>query len=142
MSVISDMKTLKISHKLSQRLLITPQLRQALYLLQLPPLKEIADKTHLHLSTVARITANKYIAAPLGTYYLKNLFGRKFESNKQIPVSDKNILSKIQHIIFKEHKENPLTYQIIANTLNKEGIRISRRTIAKYRDKLKIPPPI
>ena len=103
-------------------------------------LKEIADKTHLHLSTVARITANKYIAAPLGTYYLKNLFGRKFESNKQIPVSDKNILSKIQYIILKEHKEKPLADQIIANILNKEGIRISRRTIAKYRDKLKIAP--
>jgi len=103
-------------------------------------LREIAGKTHLHLSTVARITANKYIATPLGTFSLKNLLGRMIKSGRRIPVSNKYILSKMQHFILREPKEKPLTDQMIADIFSKGGIRISRRTIAKYRDNLKILP--
>jgi len=103
-------------------------------------LKEIADKTNLHLSTVARIVANKYIATPERTFRLKDLFGGSIKSDRSAPVSNKYILSKIQNIILLENKEKPFTDRTITDTLNKEGFRISRRTIAKYRDKLKIPP--
>lgn len=103
-------------------------------------LKEIADRTHLHLSTVARIVANKYIAVPQKTFCLKDLFGRLIKSDRTIPVSNKYILSKIQNIILLKNKEKPITDQTISNILTKEGIKISRRTIAKYRNKLKIPP--
>ncbi|MFH1478562.1 MAG: RNA polymerase factor sigma-54 [Candidatus Omnitrophota bacterium] len=103
-------------------------------------LKDIADRTHLHLSTVARIVANKYIATPQRTFCLKDLFGRLIKSDRTVPVSNKYILSKIQNIILLENKGKPITDQTISNILSKKGIKISRRTIAKYRDKLKILP--
>lgn len=103
-------------------------------------LKEIASKSGLHLSTVARIVANKYVSTPHGTVQLKEFFGTKYISKEGKLYSDKNISAKIKTIIYRENKGKPLPDQAISAVLGDEGIKVSRRTVAKYRDKLKIPP--
>jgi len=101
-------------------------------------LKVIAQKTGLHLSTVGRIVAHKYISAPRGTIKLKDLFSVKYRSKDGKLVSAKHIAAKIKDITASA--KIPFTDQKIADTLQKEGIIISRRTVAKYRNKLRIPP--
>lgn len=102
-------------------------------------LKDIAHKTGLHLSTVARIVSHKYIATPQGTIRAKDLFGPKLYLNKGGATSRKIVLSRIQKIVL-DNKQTRLSDQAIAEALHKEGIRISRRTVTKYRNLLKIPP--
>ncbi|MDP2938168.1 MAG: RNA polymerase factor sigma-54 [Candidatus Omnitrophota bacterium] len=102
-------------------------------------LKDIAHKTGLHLSTVARIASNKYIATPQGTLRIKDLFSPKLTLNKGGSISRKNVLSRIKNIVCID-KQKPLFDQAIADILRKNGINISRRTVTKYRNLLKIPP--
>jgi len=101
-------------------------------------LKDIAQKTDLHLSTVGRIVMNKYASTPQGTIRLKELFSAEYHSQNGVSISGKNIAAKIKNITVSS--TNPLTDQKIADMLQKEGICISRRTVAKYRNKLRIPP--
>lgn len=102
-------------------------------------LKDIAHKTGLHLSTVARIVSYKYIATSQGTIRAKDLFGPKLSLNKGRAVSRKNVLFKIQNIIL-HNRQARLSDQNIAEILQRENIVISRRTVTKYRNLLKIPP--
>ena len=102
-------------------------------------LKDITHRTGLHLSTVARIVSHKYIATPQGTLRIKDLFSPKLTLNKGGSISQKNILSRIKNIICNS-KQKPLSDQAIADMLRKDGINISRRTVTKYRNLLKIPP--
>lgn len=103
-------------------------------------LKDIATKTGLHLSTVGRIVSNKYIATPQGTIKAKDLFSSKITLGKNGEISSKSILAKIKNIILAENKQKPLTDQALSVILGDESVKISRRTIAKYRNKLRIPP--
>ena len=102
-------------------------------------LTEIAKISSLHHSTISRIVANKYALTSQGTIKIKDLFSGKYELSDGSAISSKNILSKIQRIIIKGNKKIPLTDKAIADILQKDGIRISRRTVAKYRKKLNIP---
>ena len=102
-------------------------------------LNQVAEKTHLHLSTVSRLISNKYAATPQGTYSLKSFFSGKFQTRHGEPASSRNIFSRIQQFLSNEENEKPLTDQMIAESLRQEGISISRRTVAKYRSRLKIP---
>lgn len=102
-------------------------------------LKDIADKTGLHISTIGRIASNKYIATPQGTLRIKDLFSPKISLDKGGSISQKNILSRIKNIICNS-KQKPLSDQAIADMLRKDGINISRRTVTKYRNLLKILP--
>lgn len=101
-------------------------------------LKDIAQKTNLHLSTVGRIVRNKYASTPQGTVKLKDLFSTKYHAQNGNSISGKNIAAKIKNIATSTNK--PLTDQEIAGILQKGGILISRRTVTKYRNKLRIPP--
>lgn len=101
-------------------------------------LVEVAKISGLHHSTVSRIVSNKYASTPQGTIKIKDLFSGKYKLSNGSFISNKNILSKIQHIITKS-KKIPLTDKAIADILQKDGIRISRRAVAKYRKKLNIP---
>lgn len=103
-------------------------------------LTEIAKISGLHHSTVSRIVANKYAFTPQGTIKIKDLFSGKYKLSNGSVISSKNILSKIQCIIIKGNKKIPLTDKAITDILRKDGIQISRRTIAKYRSILKISP--
>lgn len=102
-------------------------------------LKDIADKTGLHISTIARIVSHKYIATPQGTMRAKDLFGPKLSLNKGGATSRRNVLSRIQKIVL-DNRQTRLSDQAIADMLRKDGINISRRTVTKYRNLLKILP--
>lgn len=101
-------------------------------------LEDIARKTGLHISTVGRIVKDKYISTPRGAIKLKELFSTKHYSKHGNPISAGNIAAKLKKIISRA--KTPLTDREIAGILQKEGIPVSRRTVAKYRDKLRIRP--
>jgi len=105
----------------------------------LKPLKlaDIATELGIHESTVSRITSNKYILTKNGFINLKEFFSNKVDSNKNF--SSVSIRSIIKELIQNEDKRTPLSDQDILDILKRKGINIARRTIAKYRNILKIP---
>ena len=103
-------------------------------------LKDVPEQLGFHESTISRATSNKYIQTPHGLYHIKNLFTTGIRKNNSVEaessISNKR---KNQNVIDKEDKENPISDQIIVTLLQKEGIQISRRTVAKYREEAGIP---
>ena len=103
-------------------------------------MKEVADELEIHESTVSRTVKDKYVQAPFGTVEMREFFSASLQSLTNDDVSAKEAKSAIQALIQAENKKKPLSDQEIADTLNKEKhIVLSRRTVAKYRDQLKIP---
>lgn len=102
-------------------------------------LKDIAEMTNLDISTCSRVVKGKYVQSSVGIHELKYFFSEGLETESGIEVSNKNVKVKIQELIAKEDKNNPLTDDLICDILKKEGIKIARRTVAKYRDMLNIP---
>jgi len=101
-------------------------------------LKDIADDIKMHESTISRATNGKYVQTPRGLYELKYFFTSRlagFEGD----ISSTSIKATIKEIIASENTKKPLSDQQISETLIKKGYKISRRTIAKYRDELSIP---
>ena len=104
-------------------------------------LQDIAETVGVAISTVQRVTAGKYIQTPRGVFELKSLFSQRIASNDgSDDVSAKSVKDRMQKLIDDEDSHKPLSDQKITDILNKEGIAISRRAIAKYRDELQIPP--
>lgn len=103
-------------------------------------LREVAHEIGLHESTVSRITNNKYIQTPFGTFELKKLFSSKLPTADGGIISQSTVKSLLIAYINQEKKEKPYTDQKITDYFNQiHGIEISRRTIAKYREELNIP---
>ncbi|SCZ03662.1 RNA polymerase factor sigma-54 [Alkaliphilus peptidifermentans] len=102
-------------------------------------LKEVADIIEVHESTVSRATTGKYIETPVGTFELKYFFSSGIEGSDGEGVSSESIKSFIRDIIDKENTKKPLSDNKIADILTEQGMPISRRTVAKYRDDLMIP---
>ncbi|WP_039856404.1 RNA polymerase factor sigma-54 [Peptoniphilus sp. oral taxon 386] len=102
-------------------------------------LSDIANALNISESTVSRATKNKYLECSFGVFPLKYFFTKplKFSTGK---VSRDYIMKKIEDIILNEDSKNPLSDKAITDMLNKTGIEIKRRTVAKYRDELKIAP--
>ncbi len=106
-------------------------------------LKQVADMVEVHESTVSRATSNKYIQTPQGLYELKYFFSSGVNSYANSEkVSSKSIKRQIQDLIEKEDSANPLSDQQLVEMLKGNGIRISRRTVAKYRQELNIPSTV
>lgn len=105
----------------------------------LKPLKlsDIASQLDIHESTVSRITSNKYISTPRGMINMKSLFDNR--ANPESKESSTAVQDIIKETIDNEVKSSPLTDEGIKISLKKKGIAIARRTIAKYRNILKIP---
>ncbi len=101
-------------------------------------LKDIADEVGLHESTVSRIISGKYAQTPVGVIPLKAFFSRSLSSDSG-EVSTEKIKLMIKEIIENEDKRKPLSDETIAKILQNKGINIARRTVAKYRQELKIP---
>ena len=102
-------------------------------------LKKIALDLELHESTISRISTNKFISTPHGIYELKFFFNsslRKDNGN----VSSRSLLNKINFLVNNENPQKPYSDSEICKMLNDDGIEIARRTVAKYRIKLKILP--
>lgn len=102
-------------------------------------LKNIADKVGVDISTVSRVTSNKYVDTPFGIILLKNLFTEGIINNDGEVISNRVIQSAIEGVIEIEDKSNPYTDQQLVAILANKGINVARRTIAKYREQLQIP---
>lgn len=100
-------------------------------------LREVADAIGMHESTVSRITTGKYIQTPRGTFELKRLFAVRLEGAE---VSGAAVKAMVKRLIDAEPVHAPLADETIAGLLARQGIRIARRTVAKYRDQLDIAP--
>lgn len=103
-------------------------------------LREIADTLELHESTVSRVTRGKYMHTPHGVVELKYFFGSGLATLSGRTLSSTAIRERIRQLIGAENPKKPLSDNKIAQILRKEGTIIARRTIAKYREALKIPP--
>ncbi|MBO8168435.1 MAG: RNA polymerase factor sigma-54 [Thermoanaerobacteraceae bacterium] len=102
-------------------------------------LKQVADVLQIHESTVSRATANKYVQTPLGVFPLKFFFASGVNNAGGLATSSESIKKMIKEMIDGEDKQKPLSDQKITKLLNVQGIKISRRTVAKYRGELGIP---
>jgi RNA polymerase sigma-54 factor len=103
-------------------------------------LQQVASKIGMHESTVSRVTNNKTVQTPRGIFRLKYFFSSALSTEDGEEVSAKAAKSRIQEIVSKEEVKKPLSDQKIADILREEGLKIARRTVAKYREQLGILP--
>jgi len=103
-------------------------------------LREIAEILNLHESTISRVTTQKYMLTSRGTYELKYFFGSHVATDTGGAASATAIRALIKQLINAEDNKTPLTDSRIAELLGGQGIVVARRTIAKYREALQIPP--
>lgn len=102
-------------------------------------LRHVAERTGLDISTISRVTSNKYAETHFGLIGLKQLFSEGIADQKGNVISNKVIQSAIEEAIDREDKSRPFTDQELVHYLSKKGYKIARRTVAKYREQLKIP---
>lgn len=103
-------------------------------------LKEVADAASLHESTVSRVTSSKYISTPRGTFEFKYFFNASIQSaGGGEGYSNKTVQYMIKELIDREKPGEILSDDAIAELLNERGIELARRTVAKYRELMKIP---
>ena len=102
-------------------------------------LKDIADRTGLDVSTISRVVNSKYIQTHFGIIPLKSLFSEAMQTDSGEEVSSYEIKQILSECIEEEDKRHPLTDEALMNILNDKGYHIARRTVAKYREMLRIP---
>ena len=103
-------------------------------------LREIADILGLHESTISRVTTQKYMLTPFGTFELKYFFGSHVATDAGGAASSTAIRALIKQLIASEDTKKPLSDSQLTDMLAEQGFVVARRTIAKYREVLKIPP--
>ncbi len=103
-------------------------------------LREIAEVLGLHESTISRVTTQKYMATPRGTFELKYFFGSRVATEAGGAASATAIRALIKQLVAAEDARAPLSDARISQILGQQGIVVARRTIAKYRESLQIPP--
>ncbi len=103
-------------------------------------LREIADELELHESTISRVTTHKYMLTPRGVFELKYFFGSHVATDAGGACSATAIRALIKQMVGEENPKKPFSDNQISDTLAKQGIVVARRTIAKYRESLNIPP--
>jgi RNA polymerase sigma-54 factor len=103
-------------------------------------LREIAEELELHESTISRVTTHKYMLTPRGVYELKYFFGSHVATDAGGECSATAIRALIKQMVAEENVKKPLSDNQFSEVLAKQGIVVARRTIAKYRESLNIPP--
>ena len=103
-------------------------------------LKDIADKIDLDISTISRVANSKYIDTPYGVKLLKSLFSEGMKNEEGEDVSTIEIKNILEKLISNENKKKPLADQALSGLLKEKGYTVARRTVAKYREELGIPP--
>ncbi len=103
-------------------------------------LREVAEHIDMHESTVSRVTNEKFCQTPRGVYSLKFFFSSGLSTTSGEDISARGVKDKIQTLVGGEESKRPLTDQAIVNLLKSDGVKIARRTVAKYRDQLGILP--
>ena len=101
--------------------------------------KDIADEIHMDISTISRVVNGKYVESPMGIHELKYFFSEGLSTDSGEEVSNKHIKERLKEIIDSETKDSPYSDDRLAEMLNDEGVHIARRTVAKYREQLRIP---
>ncbi|MGN2247562.1 RNA polymerase factor sigma-54 [Frateuria sp. GZRR35] len=102
-------------------------------------LREVAEEVGMHESTISRVTTRKYIHTPRGTFELKYFFSSGVSTEDGGGASATAIQAMIKKLIDAEDTRKPLSDQALAEELNRKGIQVARRTVAKYREALRIP---
>ncbi len=104
------------------------------------PMVEVADALGIHVGTVSRAVSGKYLQTPIGIFPLRSFFSGGTENAAGESVSWDAIKAKLQEIIDNEDKNHPLSDDKLVEELVKHGLTVARRTVAKYRGLLNIPP--
>ncbi len=102
-------------------------------------LQDVADAVEMHVSTISRVSNGKYMQTPHGVFELKYFFDSKVSTNEGGDVSARSVKEKISSMVSDENKAKPLSDQEVADRLSESGLKIARRTVAKYREQLQIP---
>jgi RNA polymerase sigma-54 factor len=102
-------------------------------------LRDVADDIQMHESTVSRVVSNKYIHTPRGLFAMKYFFHSGLDSRRGEDVSSVAVKARIKGLIEGEDPRKPLSDSKIVKVLGQQGVEIARRTVAKYRDELRIP---
>lgn len=103
-------------------------------------LRDVAEDIEMHESTVSRVTTNKYVFTPQGTFELKFFFNSSINSIEGDAVASESVKEHIRNIIKAENKRKPCSDQEIVRILKKKNINVARRTVAKYRESMAILP--
>ena len=103
-------------------------------------LREIADELGLHESTISRVTTAKYMSTPFGTFELKYFFGSALGTETGGHASSTAVRALIKQLVAGENLKKPLSDNQISDMLKEQGIECARRTVAKYREALRIAP--
>ncbi len=103
-------------------------------------LRDVADDINVHESTVSRVTTQKYLQCPQGLYELKYFFNPGIQTVSGEMIASESVRAKIRDVIGAENPASPLSDQAISDMLKLEGIDIARRTVAKYREAMKLLP--
>jgi RNA polymerase sigma-54 factor len=103
-------------------------------------LREVADHIEMHESTVSRVTNKKFVQTPRGVFSLKYFFSSGLSTASGEDISARGVRDKIKTMVSDENSKKPLTDQAIVDALKAEGVKIARRTVAKYRDQMGILP--
>lgn len=103
-------------------------------------LRDIAERVGMHESTIARVTTKKYVETPRGIFELKYFFSSGLETDDGEAASSRSIKELLTQMIEAEDKRRPLSDQKVADMLRQKGFQIARRTVAKYREQLRILP--
>jgi RNA polymerase sigma-54 factor len=103
-------------------------------------LRDVAEDVSMHESTISRVTTNKYVHTPQGIFELKYFFNTGIKSDDGDSIASETIKNKISHLVKDEDAKKPLSDEKIVKILEKDNIKIARRTVTKYREIMGILP--
>ncbi len=103
-------------------------------------LRDVAEDIGMHESTVSRVVNQKYMHTPRGLFEMRFFFHSSISSDEGSAISSLTVKNRIKKMVEDEDPGKPLSDQVIAEALRKDGLKIARRTVAKYREELRIPP--
>jgi RNA polymerase sigma-54 factor len=103
-------------------------------------LRDVAEAVEMHESTISRVTSGKYMHTPRGVFELRYFFSSQVTGDDGTEQSSTAIRAKIRKLIGQENPANPLSDSRIAELLQADGVNVARRTVAKYREAMKIAP--
>ncbi len=99
-------------------------------------LRDIAEDINMHESTISRVTTNKYVHTPQGTFELKYFFSSAIKKRGSEDLSSTSIKERIRSLLHDEDPDKPLSDQAISEIFEEQGIKVARRTVAKYREQM------
>ena len=103
-------------------------------------MSDIADELNLHATTISRAVSGKYVLTPHGLMEMRAFFATGYQTTNGEEVSNAGVREAIQQLVGSENQEKPLSDEFLMKSLHKQGIKVARRTIAKYREQLGILP--